>query len=818
MILRNDHFYIETRKYFQWINSVNFSSENILFFFNSRMESNHLRAILFRRWTLFKRSYKSIVISTLLALLFTVLAIVANYLMKALLKDKVEPIRFTSFLHVSDQIVISGADNYTGSDNLINILNQTFFEDVGKYPNFIYFDTRDELNEWMYDNVVNKTGPEYITMGVGFNNEVTFLNYTLYNNITGFYNGSWVRNELTATRVNLMRMLWKSVFGIDTDFTYSITRLMEKMKDFMFGALAPMLITCGLASIVPIIISQPIIDVNGEVRQYMISCSLKLFPYWIATFIIDITIWIILVNCAWIIYFAFGITAITDNLFNTWYAFMMTGPSFILFVYCCSFMFSSAESGTRQMFLILIILLLVPLFVDIITQNETPQGVNWVYAFFPHIGIQRILTEMLVRVNILKQNLTYYFKEDKVSQIYLVMQILDIPLYAIMLGIIEKIRIWMHKKVAKAKYGSYGDFFNEAKAKHPVTEEAREMERNVKESSDYAVRIIECSRLFFNTSGDPIPAVNNVSLGVKENSIFGFLGANGAGKTTLIKMITSMLPPSAGKIEINGVDINENNDCQILSICPQFNSHLCGEMTPREHFKLYRLLHKLREDEAQEHTNKLIETLELTPHADKTVRELSGGNQRKLALALSFYGPAKIVLLDEPTSSLDPVARRHVHDMIKEHRGQKTFMLCTHLLSEAESLCDNISIMIKGCVYTCGTPQYLSQKFGTEFKIDVMLKDDLEENNMKCDQFFKDKLPEAKLSILRPKVRIYSIPSNVITLSELFNTMEEGLEGENGFVYYTCSSSSLESVFMEIVHLSENDDILMVKDTNITPP
>ncbi|OHT11138.1 ABC transporter family protein [Tritrichomonas foetus] len=726
------------------------------------MESHHLRAIMFRRWTLFKRSYKSIVISSFLALLFTVLAIAVNYLMKSLLSDKVEPFRFNSFLHTSDQIVISGTDNYTGSDNLVNILNQTFYEDVGQYPTFTYFDTREELNEWMYENIVSKTGPEYVTMGVGFNNEVTFMNYTYYNNITGFYNSSWVRNELTSTRVNLMRILWKSVFGIDSDFTYSITNLMQKMQDFIFGALAPMLITCGLVSIVPIIISQPIIDVNGDVRQYMISCSLKLFPYWIATFIIDMIIWIILVNLAWLIYFAFGITAITDNLFNTWYVFMMTGPSFILFVYCCSFMFSSAESGTRQMFLILVILLLVPLFVDIITQYDTPHEVNWIYGFFPHIGIQRILTQILVKVNILKQSLPYYFKDDKVSQIYLIMQLTNIPLYAIILCIIEKIRIWIHRKVARAKYGSYGEFFNKAKAKHPVTEEAHQMEMNVKESFDYAVRIIDCSRLFFNTSGDPIPAVNNVTLGIKENSIFGFLGANGAGKTTLIKMITSMIPPSSGTIEINGVDITKNQDSQILSICPQFNSHLCDEMTPREHFKLYRLLYKLPKDEAQKHTERLIETLELTKHADKTVRELSGGNQRKLAVALSFYGPAKIVLLDEPTSSLDPVARRHVHDMIKEHRGQKTFMLCTHLLSEAESLCDNISIMVKGCVYTCGTPQYLSQKFGTEFKIDVMLKNDLDENNIKCDEFFKNNLPDAKLSILRPKARIYSIPSNAV--------------------------------------------------------
>jgi ABC-type multidrug transport system ATPase subunit len=185
---------------------------------------------------------------------------------------------------------------------------------------------------------------------------------------------------------------------------------------------------------------------------------------------------------------------------------------------------------------------------------------------------------------------------------------------------------------------------------------------------------------------------------------------------------------------------------------------------------------------------------------------------RKLAIALSFLGPAKIVLLDEPTASLDPVARHHVHEMIVDYKGEKTFMLCTHLLSEAETLCDMISIMIKGCVYTVGSPGYLSDKFGTEYKVDVMLKDETEETGRKCDEFFQAALPSAKLSITRPKARIYNVPANELTLPQLFTAMEKGKQGDGGFTYYTCSSSSLERVFMEIVRMSECDDIVFQGD------
>ena len=179
---------------------------------------------------------------------------------------------------------------------------------------------------------------------------------------------------------------------------------------------------------------------------------------------------------------------------------------------------------------------------------------------------------------------------------------------------------------------------------------------------------------------------------------------------------------------------------------------------------------------------------------------------RKLAIALAFFSPANRILLDEPTSSLDPVARHCVHELILSYRGKKTFMLCTHLLNEAEMLCDVITIMIKGCVYTFGTPQYLSQKFGTEYKVDVMLDDDSDESYEKCDAFFQRAVPSAELTISRPKARIYTIPASSITLPDVFEVMGEGKRGDNGFCYYTCSSSSLERVFMEIVRLSESQE------------
>jgi ABC-type multidrug transport system ATPase subunit len=436
---------------------------------------------------------------------------------------------------------------------------------------------------------------------------------------------------------------------------------------------------------------------------------------------------------------------------------------------------------------------------------DNPLWLDVIYSFIPHLCIDSLYMNMMMNMGPFKKSFSYYWTEHKSSQVFLIMEFLNILLYGSILTVIEYFRKGVETRAAKRAFGSYTEFFDQVKKEHEFQPEVLEMEELVNNSHDFAVRIQDVSRLFFDSEGNPIPAVNSVSLGVKQGSLFGFLGANGAGKTTLIRMITSLLPTSNGSIEVNGVDIAQFHDPTAIAICPQFNRHLCYEMTPREHFRLYGLIFEMAEEETNERGEMLMQSLHLEELADKKIQELSQGDVRKLAIALSFFGPAQIILLDEPTASLDPVARRDVQDMILEAKGTKTFMLCTHLLSEAEFLCDVISIMVKGCLYTVGSPQMLTEKFGKDFKIDLMLEDESEECAAKVDKFFEEKLPDAALSIVRPKARIYDIPATAVELCELFEIMEQGLEEGRGFTYFTCSSSSLERVFMEIVKMSETE-------------
>jgi ABC-type multidrug transport system ATPase subunit len=679
---------------------------------------------------------------------------------------------------------------------------------MGREPIVHGFTSRDSLNEWFYNHSREQTGPQFVAMGIGFQDFYELNEIFGESNHTDSFVVYWNSSESEAHFVSdtiVNRLQWKRLFGRDRDFRLSRVELKQRIVNMGFGYLAPMLVSDGVIALLPLLITQPITDIAGDVRQYMISCTLTLPCYWLAAFVIDFGIWVVTVTLIWLIFLAAQIGSFIDNVFTVWYSLVMSGPSFILLVYCLVFLFKDAASAARQGFMVMMIILIIPIVLNLMVP-DLPRGVDWFFGFIPVLHIARILNYVLINMGIYTHTFGYYWRESK-AQPALIFEWVDILLYGGLLALIECVRLRLRERSAKRSFGDYSAFFEMEKARHPVTDEARAMEEEVANTHDgYAVRIENCSRLFFNTAGDPIAAVNCVSLGVKEGSLFGFLGANGAGKTTLIKMITSMLPCSAGKIEILGRDIAEHNDPRLLSICPQFNTHLCQELTPYEHFVMYSMLFELDPYDAASDRDRLISVLELEALQDKPLRELSAGDVRKLAIGLSFLGPARIILLDEPTASLDAVARHHVHEMISSYRGEKTFMLCTHLLSEAEALCDNISIMVRGCVYTVGSPGYLSDKFGTEFKVDVMLNDAGEESAKACDKFFSESIPDAIMAIARPKARIYNVPAAGISLPQLFTLIEAGRQSECGFNYYTCSSSSLERVFMEIVHMSESTE------------
>jgi lipooligosaccharide transport system ATP-binding protein len=205
------------------------------------------------------------------------------------------------------------------------------------------------------------------------------------------------------------------------------------------------------------------------------------------------------------------------------------------------------------------------------------------------------------------------------------------------------------------------------------------------------------------------PVIQDLNLQVEEGEVFGFLGPNGAGKTTTLKMIYGVCEPSAGQVRVFGLDIGENRRAvrSRLGVTLQDNV-LIEALSPIENLRVFGRYHLLREPELSQRIDELIDFLELRSHADVPVVELSGGFQRRLAIAQSLMNRPELLILDEPTTGLDPAVRLALWSRVRELRQQGTsVLLTTHYMDEAERLCDRVAIMSEGRAVCEGSPREL---------------------------------------------------------------------------------------------------------------
>jgi ABC-2 type transport system ATP-binding protein len=205
-------------------------------------------------------------------------------------------------------------------------------------------------------------------------------------------------------------------------------------------------------------------------------------------------------------------------------------------------------------------------------------------------------------------------------------------------------------------------------------------------------------------SYDGVEAVRGVSFAIEPGEIFGLLGPNGAGKTTTVECVVGLREADAGELEVCGLDARRNprEVKQKIGVALQTTS-LQDKITPREALRLFGSFY--REREAPE---VLLERFALQEKADARFDTLSGGQRQRLALALAFVNRPRLVLLDEPTTGLDPQSRRELHAAIRrmKHDGY-TVLFTTHYLDEAEALCDRVAIIDHGRIVATGTPREL---------------------------------------------------------------------------------------------------------------
>ena len=204
-------------------------------------------------------------------------------------------------------------------------------------------------------------------------------------------------------------------------------------------------------------------------------------------------------------------------------------------------------------------------------------------------------------------------------------------------------------------------------------------------------------------------AVHGVSFSIRQGECFGFLGPNGAGKTTVMRVISCFLPPTAGKVTVFGKEVSSDPSGikSRLGVMPQ-DSNLDPDLSVTENLLVYARYFDIPKKDAQRLTRALLSFVELSEKADVEIDDLSGGMKRRLLLARSLVNGPEMLLLDEPTTGLDPHSRRAVWEKLNHLKFKgTTLLLTTHYMEEAERLCDRVAIMDSGKLVTVDTPQNL---------------------------------------------------------------------------------------------------------------
>ena len=335
-------------------------------------------------------------------------------------------------------------------------------------------------------------------------------------------------------------------------------------------------------------------------------------------------------------------------------------------------------------------------------------------------------------------------------------------------------------------------------------------------------------------------SLNNFTIHLNDSEIFGLLGPNGAGKTTFFSILTGIYEPTSGNAFIRGNSILKNIEktYEYIGYCPQFDL-LWEDLSVENTLLFYSRMKNKDKEKIYLMVEKILIDVRLVKFRKYLVRELSGGMRRRLSLGVALIGEPPIVFLDEPTTGLDPKNKREIWDILSHCKENRCMILTTHLMDEAETLCDRIGIILKGKIRCLGSQYKLKANYGKGFKLCINLKPFTVEsynsntinNSIKDDKeekigffFDKDKIKEqhrinelrinkissflneifsrnCKLTEKHRSAAIYEIGTDVFNPELLFKKLEERKE-ELEITNWAISQVDLEDIFIK---LTEND-------------
>lgn len=327
-------------------------------------------------------------------------------------------------------------------------------------------------------------------------------------------------------------------------------------------------------------------------------------------------------------------------------------------------------------------------------------------------------------------------------------------------------------------------------------------------NSKVGVRVRDLTKNFGN-----FVAVDNLSIDFYEGQITALLGHNGAGKTTTMSILTGMFPPSSGEVTVQNYDIFKHMDQfrDSLGLCPQHNL-LFTYLSVMQHLIFFGMIKGLSRKQAKVEGLDLLRKLNMTEKKNQPVSNLSGGMKRKLQLAIALIGGPKILMLDEPTSGMDPESRREMWDLLLSMRGNRTIIITTHFMEEADVLGDRIAIMDHGQVKCYGTTLFLKKIYGAGYQLTFLTTDEMDVNAI--TKVIQSHVLDATLHNTQSSQITYAIPSqDSSSFPELFAALEQQ-KASLKISSISIACTTIEEVFLKVGEIASKEKATAIETAN----
>lgn len=507
-------------------------------------------------------------------------------------------------------------------------------------------------------------------------------------------------------------------------------------------------------SFIPSSFAVPIVkEREVKAKHQQIISGVSLVAYWISTYAWDFISYLLPASLAMLFFYIFGLEQFVgrDNFGPTLFMLLGYGPAVAASTYALTFFFTDYSIAQNVVLLVQffsgLILMIISFIMGLIRATK---HTNRLLKNFFRLSPGFCLADGLASLALRRQGMKFQSGEQPLdwditgaSICYLVLEsiiyfvlVMGFDLLPSMCGCWTLVKSWLTQKLDSRRYSG-----SPKGMKEPFIISTIESHASVLEDEDEDVRA-ERLRVLSGEATDSIiylknlrkvypgsvnqpekVAVQSLSFAVHEGECFGFLGTNGAGKSTTLSMLSGEGYPTEGTAYIFGKDILSNPKAshQQVGYCPQFDA-LLELLTVREHLELYARIKRVPKARFNQVVEDKLTEFDLWPQENKPSSSLSGGNKRKLSVAIAMIGDPPLVFLDEPSTGMDPIAKRFMWDVISRistRQGKTAVILTTHSMNEAQALCTRIGIMVEGRLCCLGSPQHLKTRFGNYLELEV---------------------------------------------------------------------------------------------------